>query len=335
MNASYFEYARFGDPLEVLELKSKRVTPPASGELLVKMTARPINPSDLIPIRGAYSHRIALPAIPGYEGVGEVIEVGAGVSTALLGKRVLALRGEGTWQEIVRMNADWAVPVPDLIPDDAAAQLYINPMTAWLICRDRLGLQRRDTLIVNAGGSAIGRIFAQLAQLLEYKLIAVTRNDRHTAELLSLGAAHVVNATAVPVAQAVMEWTDGRGAHAGIDSIGGDDSAQLARCIRPGGTVLSIGLLSGIAPDWIRIAKETGVQPSLFWLRHWVERVSVQQWHETFNELMKLIEHGKLRMAAAGSYFKLEEAKEAIRSGSEPGRESRGKILLISGRPHR
>lgn len=61
--------------------------PPAWSLMRVEMIARPINPSDLIPIRGAYRHRIPLPCIPGYEGVGSVIAIGSSVQKSMLGKR--------------------------------------------------------------------------------------------------------------------------------------------------------------------------------------------------------------------------------------------------------
>ncbi|GAA3323979.1 hypothetical protein GCM10020331_050020 [Ectobacillus funiculus] len=49
--------------------------------------------------------------------------------------------------------------IPDYLEDDTAAQLYINPITAWVICTEVLALKSGETLIVNACGSAIGRIF--------------------------------------------------------------------------------------------------------------------------------------------------------------------------------
>lgn len=103
---------------------------------IFSMLARPINPSDLIPIRGSYAHRISLPNIPGYEGVGIVEEVGPLVSKNLIGKRVLPLLGEGTWQEFVKTSAEYAVCIPDTIDDFTAAQLYINPVTAWVVCTE-------------------------------------------------------------------------------------------------------------------------------------------------------------------------------------------------------
>ena len=171
MDEKIIKFYEFGSPKDVLNVEYKSIKPPKKDEVLVRMLARPINPSDLIPIRGAYSHRIILPTIPGYEGVGVVEDVGSLVSPNLIGKRVLPLRGEGTWQEFVRTKAEFAVPIPDSIDDFTAAQMYINPITAWVTCTEVLKLQPNDILLVNACGSAIGCIFAQLSKILGFKLI--------------------------------------------------------------------------------------------------------------------------------------------------------------------
>lgn len=58
MKAKCLKFNEFGTPQEVLKVEYKDIQPPKENEVLVRMVARPINPSDLIPIRGAYSHRI-------------------------------------------------------------------------------------------------------------------------------------------------------------------------------------------------------------------------------------------------------------------------------------
>ena len=162
MGAKCIKFYEFGSPKDVLKIEYKGIEPPKDNEVLVRMLARPINPSDLIPIRGSYSHRISLPNTPGYEGVGIVEDVGPLVSHHLIGKRVLPLRGEGTWQEIVKTSAEFTVPLPDAIDDFTASQMYINPITAWVVCTEVLKLRPDDVLLVNACGSSIGHIFAVL-----------------------------------------------------------------------------------------------------------------------------------------------------------------------------
>ena len=193
MDAKCIKFYEFGSPKDVLKVEYKTIEPPKDNEVLVRMLARPINPSDLIPIRGSYSHRISLPNIPGYEGVGIVEDVGPLVSHHLIGKRVLPLRGEGTWQEFVKTSAEFAVPIPDSIDDFTASQMYINPITAWVVCTEVLKLRPNDVLLVNACGSSIGHIFAQLSKILGFRLIAVTRNNKYTEDLLHLGASYVID----------------------------------------------------------------------------------------------------------------------------------------------
>ncbi|SFJ19326.1 Zinc-binding dehydrogenase [Brevibacillus centrosporus] len=176
------------------------------------------NPSDLIPIRGSYAHRISLPNIPGYEGVGIVEDAGRLAPPNLIGKRVLPLRGEGTWQEFVKTSAKFAVAIPDTIDDFTASQMYINPITALVICTEVLKLRSDDVLLVNAYGSSIGRIFAQLSKAFCFRLIAVTRNSQYNEELLHLGASYVIDTSKAPLYETVMELTNGNGADAAIDS---------------------------------------------------------------------------------------------------------------------
>jgi len=321
------QFHEFGDPGKVLQVTRRPIEKPARGELLVHMIHRPINPSDLLPIRGAYSHRIPLPAIPGYEGVGVVVEVGPSVSTQWIGRRVLPLRGEGTWQQFVKTSAELAVPVPEFLEDYIAAQLYINPLTAWIISTEVLALQPDDVLLVNAGGSAIGRIFAQLARILGFKLVALTRNDHYTKDLLQLGAAHVINTAEMPVYSSVMDITHGKGAKAAIDSIGGQDGSELASMVQPGGRVVTIGLLSGQPVNWAEVTRNTGVQVKLFHLRHWNEQASVQKWQDTFHVLMELVREQRLAFRTPSAYFDLDQVCEAVRVAESSGR-NKGKVFL-------
>lgn len=329
MEAKCVTFYEFGNPQKVLRVENKLIQKPFEGEVLVRMTTRPINPSDLLPIRGAYSHRIPLPAIPGYEGVGIVEEVGPSVSKELIGKRVLPLRGEGTWQDYVKASAELAIVIPDSIEDHIAAQLYINPITAWLIITEVLALKPDDVLLVNACGSSIGRLFAQLSRILGFKLIAVTRNDKYTEELHELGAAYVIDTSQSSLHDTVMEWTNGRGANAAIDSVGGIDGSELAFCVRPNGILLTIGLLSGKSVNWAEISQRTKVNVKMFHLRHWNQQASVQIWHETFNLLMGFIADERLMFMKPDSYYGLQDVQEAIRITETPV-GNRGKIFLSS-----
>jgi len=324
LKATSIKFYEFGEPQQVLQIENKQVKDPGVGEVLVRMKTRPINPSDLIPIRGAYSNRISLPAIPGYEGVGTVEEVGPSVSKWFLGKRVLPLRGEGTWQEFVKTSAELAIIVPDYLEDYIAAQLYINPITAWVICTEILALKPGDDLIVNACGSSIGRIFAQLSRILGFRLIAVTRNNIYTEELTQLGASYVINTEMTPLYDTVMELTNGRGAKAAIDSIGGPSGTNLAYCVSPNGIFLTIGLLSGIPVNWAEIMNNNKINTNMFHLRHWNQKVSTRKWHETFYQLIQFVHEKQLTLTKPQVQYHLSDVKKALTT------KIKGKILLTS-----
>src|SRR5450432_670836 len=120
MKAIVFE--RFGEPREVLQLRDVPMpAEPASGEVRVRMKMSPINPSDLMTVRGLYGKLPSLPATPGFEGVGVIDAVGSGWLAKLRGikpgRRVAVLNAKGgNWQEFVNLSAKQVVPIPDDLP---------------------------------------------------------------------------------------------------------------------------------------------------------------------------------------------------------------------------
>src|SRR5438132_2506249 len=111
MKAIVFD--QFGDPANVLHVREVPLPEPGPGEVRVRMLASPINPSDLLTVRGEYGRRPELPATPGFEGVGVVEAAGGGlIGRWRLGRRVAVLNGQGgNWQEQVIVPARQVVPV--------------------------------------------------------------------------------------------------------------------------------------------------------------------------------------------------------------------------------
>ncbi|CAO3437499.1 zinc-dependent alcohol dehydrogenase family protein [Azospirillum doebereinerae] len=316
----------FGEPAAALALRDRPDPACGPGELLVRAAARTVNPSDLLTVRGTYARATPLPFIPGFEAVGRVVAVGDGVSAGWIGRRVLPLRGTGTWAELVAAPAAWAVPVPDAIPDEAATQCYINPLTIHRLLTVELPLSPGDVVIVNAAGSACGRLAAQTARALGLRMVAAVRGDLHTDDLLSLGAAAVVNTARDDLAATVGALTDGRGAAAALDAIGGAEGAALVDLVAPGGTLVSYGLLSGaLLPTDLPAAKARGVRALGFWLKRWVESCTAEDWHAAFAALMERVSSGALALPDA-RVFDLSDLAAALRAAEEPGR--RGKVVL-------
>lgn len=187
-------------------------------------------------------------------------------------------------------------------------------------------LHTSPLLLVNAAGSACGRIAAQEARRLGLRLLAVTRSDSYTDELLALGATAVVNTTRDDLAAAVRELTGGRGADAALDAIGGETGAALAELVAPGGTLVSYGLLSGsLLPPDLPQARERGVRVLPFWLKRWVDSCTHEDWHGTFRTLLDDVAAGRL-VLPVGPVHDLADIAAAMGSAAASGRS--GKVVL-------
>src|SRR3954467_14935229 len=102
-------YETHGIPGEVLRVVDLPLKEPGPNEVVVKMSAAPINPADLNAIEGKYPIKPALPATPGMEGAGVVIQVGSAVRELAAGMQVILPHNFGTWREMAVVAADRVV----------------------------------------------------------------------------------------------------------------------------------------------------------------------------------------------------------------------------------
>src|SRR5713101_8263887 len=134
-------YERHGNPAEVLSVETRPWPKPAPDEAVVQMRAAPINPADLNAIEGKYPVRPQLPATPGFEGAGVVVDLGAEAKGIAKGALVILPHSIGTWREALAVKASELVGVPPELEPVQAAMLKINPMTAWRLLHDYVDLK--------------------------------------------------------------------------------------------------------------------------------------------------------------------------------------------------
>ena len=245
-------YETHGIPADVLRVEPRPWPTPAADEAVVKMSAAPINPADLNQIEGKYPVRPELPATPGFEGAGVVVELGAGVKGLTSGALVILPHNVGTWRDAVAVKAEELVVVPDGIEPVQAAMLKINPLTAWRLLHDYVDLQKGDWLIQNAANSATGRDVIQIAHELGYKTVNVVRRAELVDELRAEGG-DVVLVDGDNLREEVKSATGGASIRLGLNSVGGDSALRLANCLAPGGTLVSFGAMS-LQPLKFRLA---------------------------------------------------------------------------------
>lgn len=319
-------FERFGEPADVLQLAELPVPEPRAGQALVHLRARPINPSDLMTIRGTYGLRPMLPATPGYEGMGVVERLGPNTAGVAIGLRVIPLGARGTWQEYVSVDESQLLPVPDTVSDATAAQFVVNPLTAWVMLTEELNVQPDQWLLQTAAGSTLGRMVLQIAKIRGFKTINVVRRRAQVEELKALGAEEVIATEDEDMVERVKAITKGAGVLAAIDAVAGKTGGEVVRSLGRKGVVLVYGLLSGkpipVDPGYLlmRCATVRG-----FWLAEWFQSAPKERQQGAAAELVALMAAGKILPPVEAEYD-LADFGAAVRHAETPGRH--GKVLL-------
>lgn len=318
-------FSRFGLPQEVLEVNEVAIPEPGPGQFRVRITARPINPSDVLNVQGLYGTQPTLPALAGFEGVGTVDACGTGVPEYLVGQRVYVLT-QGSWQEYVCVPAMSTIPIPPEISDDVACQLIVNPFSAWLML-DQLNLKEGQWLLSTAGASALGQMLVQMAKKRGIRTISTVRRDDAIAPLMARGADVVINTEREDLVQRVREITQGKGVPAALDAVGGAIGGKAVECLATGGTMLAYGLMS-LEPiplnSGLVIFKMLTIKG--FWLTPWISSARPEARQKVVEGVIELLASGEVTPPIEARYT-LDQVHEACIHAMTPGRM--GKILLI------
>ena len=318
-------YERHGNPVEVLQIKTDPWPEPAVDEAIVAMRAAPINPADINAIEGKYPGRREVPAVPGFEGAGVVVEVGASVSTIAKGALVILPHNIGTWREAIAVKASELVAVPPEIDPVHAAMLKINPMTAWRLLHDYVDLGRGDWLIQNACNSAAGRAVIQIAHALGYKTVNVVRRAELVDELRAEGG-DVVLVDGEKLRDQVKDATSGAAIRLGLNAVGGESALRLANCLAFGGTLVSFGAMSLQPlkiPTGLLIFKDLRFRG--IWINKWYDNATMQERMEAFKSLFDMARRGLLKTKVEKAYS-IDEAQAAVAHAAQSKRS--GKIIF-------
>ena len=203
---------------------------PGAGEVLIRIAASPINPSDLGFIEGGHGYEKTFPVVPGVEGSGTVVKAGPGfLPKFLLGKRVACARpsiGNGAWAEYMLTRASFCVPLQKNISLEQGAMLIVNPLT--VLAFFEIFKQGRHSAIVNtAAASSLGRMMVRLALKKNIPLINIVRRVEQAELLFSNGAKHVLVSTDQDFNQKLSALAHQLKATLLLDAISGTFTQQL------------------------------------------------------------------------------------------------------------
>ena len=281
-----------GAALEKLQVQAFTPTPPAAGEVLVRMLAAPVNPADLNFIEGTYGVKPQLPATPGVEGCG-VVET-SGAANYQPGDRVIFLRRAATWATHTLVAADALFKLPVAIDPLQAAMLKVNPATAWRLLHGFGKPEAGGWIVQNAGNSAVGRCVIQLARALGIRTLSLVRRAELLDELTQLGGDVVLvdDEAGLAAAKAAL---GGATAALAFNAVGGDSALRLMNLLREGGVHITFGAMAKrplTVPNGLLIFRD--IQLRGLWVTRWIENAPDAEVRAVYADLAARVAAGKL-----------------------------------------
>jgi NADPH:quinone reductase-like Zn-dependent oxidoreductase len=218
-----------------------------AGHALIRVTAAPVNPLDLLAASGtSYFGQPALPYVPGTQGIGVVAES----DTLPAGQRIwfsatAGIRpGDGSLAEFCVVPDSATLPVPEGVSDDLAAALGLSAIAAWMALSWRGQLRPGEHVLVLGASGNVGQVGVQAARLLGAgRVVAACRDPQGRARAAELGADAVADITGDDVAAlagTLAEATGGR-TDLVLDPVWGHPAEAALRILSPHGRLVNLG----------------------------------------------------------------------------------------------
>lgn len=241
-------FHQLGGP-EVLQFDELPLPEPGEGEVRLRVKAIGLNRAEVGFRMGRYLVQPVLPSKLGYEASGIVEAVGPGVDPALLGQprsTVPAFMADqyGVYGEVAIVPAYALAEYPAQLSPEEATSIWMQYFTAWGALVHFGKLTKGDFVLITAASSSVGLAAIEIAHAEGAIAIASTRTSAKKAELLSLGADHVIVTDEDDLAAGVMEITAGKGARLIFDPVVGPGIDALANAAAPSGILFLYGALS-------------------------------------------------------------------------------------------
>jgi len=315
----YFD--EHGEPTHVLKIREVPIPQPGPKEIRIKVQARSIHPADLLYIRGQYMIKPKhFPSGAGFEGAGIVDAVGSEVHHLKVGQLINATSSNmidgGLWAEYAIVTN--AVPLPDNLPLGIAAQVTINPLTAYGLLEDG-HLKEGEYFLQTAASSSLGKLIIQLAKTQGLKTINVVRRKEHVEELKKLGADEVISTDTEDLAKRVLEITNGKGVRYAIDAVAGEGINEIIKLLDYYGVVNFYGSLSGNANPNVGLLWAKNAKVGAWTLYNWFAVTPLDKVISVQKGIVEAFASGKLH-SPFQTFDTQKHLLEAIKEVEKPGR---------------
>jgi len=332
----------FGNP-DVIKLEEMAPPEVKAGQVLIKVKAALVNRLDHYIRLGEIVRNLAFPHVIGMDAVGDVAEIGAGVSQFRVGDRVIAMPGyptdpaenkvrpatiagsysfrglqlQGSYAQYIVAPQEWVLADTTGLPQEQIGSLPVPLLTAIRAVQISGEVKSGDCVLVHAGGSSTGVMCIQVARALGARVATTVRSNESAEMAESAGAELIINTRNEDFGQSVKNWTGSRGVDVAIDCLGGDGFAQTIEAVKTQGIIVAMGFMAGT---------EVKFDIRNFFFAQKQIRGCLMADIEDFSAWLAPIKDGKIR-AIVDSTLPLSEAAEAHRRIA--ANTAKGSIVLM------
>ncbi|MCA9530155.1 MAG: zinc-binding alcohol dehydrogenase family protein [Myxococcales bacterium] len=226
-------FEQYGEP-SALELQERELPQPGPGEVLVKVAATAINPSDVKNVSGHF--KSPMPRVPGRDYAGTIVAGDGREGEEVWGSGPgFGVARDGAHAEYFVMPSAWVSLKPPLLNMEQAAAIGVPYLTAWSALVSAGEVQAGETVLVTGVSGAVGRAATQIAHWKKARVIGAARSPDNPS-----GADAIIDTTQQDLATEVQALADGRGADLVLDAVGGALFEPCLRALRRGGRQVAI-----------------------------------------------------------------------------------------------
>lgn len=232
----------YGGP-DALQVVEEECPEPKDGEVRVRVLAAGVSLPDLLAREGIHPETPRAPFTPGWDLVGTVDRLGAGISGIEPGQIVAALPIHGSYAEFVCLPQRELVPAPSGLDADEAVSLVLNYVTAYQMLHRSAKVRPGQRALIHGAAGGVGSALLELGRLARLEMYGTCS---------SRGASAVSDLGGIPIDYQHQDFVKeihrltGEGVDAVFDPIGGSHLWHSRKALRPGGSVVGYGLRSSL-----------------------------------------------------------------------------------------
>ncbi len=322
---------------EVLEWQEFEPGPPQHGEVAVKVEASGVLLADVLWQLGITPVGPKPPFTPGYDVVGVVENIGAGVSELEKGQRVAAMIQYGGYTEYAILPADKVVQVPEGVDPESAAAATTSYLTAYMLIHNEGRLKAGDVLLAHGAGGGTGSAVVEVASLAGVKVYGTASKAKHG--LVEAKGGFPIDYKTQDFVE-VLQAREPGGVDFVVDPIGGDVTTRSLGLLKPGGKLVSTAMIQSIQDRASGLAVVFGMLRLMLWsLTHPGKKAyfwdvaaaagkDLAQYRKDLAAVFELLDEGRIK-PEVGKVMPLKDAPKAQQMLLDY--QVRGKVVLVSG----